>query len=34
MLNRFEEILKENEPDRTWNLTERVYLERHNKNTL
>ncbi|CAD8207264.1 unnamed protein product [Paramecium octaurelia] len=34
LLLSFEELLKENEPEQDWYLGDRVYLERHNKNTL
>lgn len=31
---RFEEYMKEVEPEREWEFGSRVYMERHNKNTL
>ncbi|KRX02221.1 hypothetical protein PPERSA_04843 [Pseudocohnilembus persalinus] len=34
VITRFEEILKESEPERNWNLKDRVYVERHNQSTL
>lgn len=33
-LTRFEEMLREVESERTWDFGNRVYMERHNKNTL
>lgn len=33
-LTRFEDLLKENEPEREWNLSNRTYIERHNRTTL
>lgn len=34
VLTRFEDLMKENEPEREWNLSNRVYIERHSKTTL
>ncbi|EAR91082.3 hypothetical protein TTHERM_00430030 (macronuclear) [Tetrahymena thermophila SB210] len=33
-ITRFEEMMKEVEPEREWNFGNRIYMERHNKNTL
>ena len=34
MLSKFEGYLHEAEPERTWELSDRIYQERHNRNTL
>lgn len=34
VINKFEDIMKDAEPEREWNFGNRVFLERHNKNTL
>ena len=33
-ITRFEELMSELEPEREWNFGDRIYIERHNKNTL
>lgn len=34
MISKFEEYMKEIENERVWNFSDRIYQERHNKNTL
>ncbi|CAD8197924.1 unnamed protein product [Paramecium octaurelia] len=34
LLLQFEELLKENEPEKEWHFGDRIYMERHNRNTL